>query len=241
MRRTYYFLSHGSRRFFSENSSKSNEWNNISQKIRHFEDSVVLKDLQDFTKEMRRRKYNLWWLTIPVGCTFGFLGFGGYNLIKKWTTKEVSGFSADVIEKVLEDPATQKVVDKFCQETIARLVYSPEIKDQVNKLLGDAITHLAQQDYIKEKLGELFYYVFLTETVKNGGSQLSSQVVQDLINGEKFDWLRQEIYKYIANEIQKVTEDREIQERLNQVAWRTVTSLFKSSVAEPRIKQDLLL
>jgi hypothetical protein len=204
----------------NESSYKQAE-KRFMDKLDTMSNSEIVGDFKDLVGEMKKRRYNMQYVGIVGSTVIAFLVFGGYNLIKKFTTKEVSGFSIDVIDGVLQDPE----FEKKCLEFIQR----PTIINKVTGVLKTSVNDLCDSPEVRTELANLLYRCIVMDVVKAGGSELGGFVANDLVNGPNHEETRKKIYEYLSNQIRDVTADPQIKAHVSQFMWGTLVSMISRS------------
>ena len=83
---------------------------------------------------------------------------------------------------------------------------------------------------VQDKLADLFSWVFTSGPVVNAGGELSADVVKQLLEDPKYEESRQQVYAYIYSQIDQLSNDQNVQDRLGSLMRAGVgTMIFGSS------------
>lgn len=222
-------------RFYSsdkESSSYSKE--NIMRTLNSLKDDVksvptYVFDINDTIKdvfiEMEKKKYSIMKIKIFIGLLILIIILAFYDLITSWASKQVDVITA----KSLDDPQFKKTVNELCEETIKQLCNSKQVQEDVTNLLSISVQSLANDPKIQTKLIELLSKVIESNQIKQAGSSASSLIVKDLVKSEEFEEMRQEVYKYVQTELNKLSSDQTVKNDMGKLLRGAINSFIFGS------------
>ena len=190
-----------------------------------FNNTSYIKDLNEMLIEMEKRKYDTKKMRIIILIFIICLLIIFYDIIINWAGQQTT----NITTKSLNDPKFKKQVVKFCEETIEELVKSKNIQDNVSNLLKNSVIDLSKDEQIRKSLIELLSKIIITDEMKNSGSQLCEQVVDKIMNSPEHENLRKLIYIYLSNEIQKLSNDKQVQNNLGKLINASLKAMIFGS------------
>ena len=152
--------------------------------------SQVKKDFTELVNEMEKRKYN----TRIIGAFIGAAGlFFSYSTIKDWFTDQAADFSKDYFE----NEKFQKSFLVFLENTISDVTKSEKVKKDVNYL----VIETTKDPHVQSALVDMFKNVLYDKQIINSTSDLSNDVVNNIMTSEDYRETREELVNYAVTEI----------------------------------------
>ena len=184
-----------------------------------------IKEWREIMNEMEKRKINTKRLKIILCFIASGVLFVFYDVITSWTSTQVT----EITSKSLDDPKFQQDIVEFCENTINKLVMSQKVQQDVVSLLQLAIFELAKKEEVLNILSELFAKVFTSNVVKEAGATLSADVVNKLVKDPEYQELREMVYRYLCEELERLSKDGKVQTDISDLAKQALLNMIWSN------------
>ena len=182
-------------------------------------ESKMMKDLKDLYVEMENRKYNMRWIVLSVA---GLICYIFYGKITDWASDQ----AADVTSKYLENPKFKRDLLVFVEQTIDDLVKSERVQNDITRLLKETVVKLSDDTDVQNKLEGLFVRIFKSKIIKEAGSELSEDVVNQLLHSPKYEKIRKEAITYVVDELKNIVENKDLQQSVGMASWNAFKVWF---------------
>ena len=196
-------------------------------------DSRMMKDLKDLYVEMENRKYNTRWIVLSVA---GLVCYVFYGKITDWASDQ----AADVTSKYLENPKFKRDLLVFVEQTIDDLVKSDRVQNDVTRLLKETVVKLSDDQEVQTRLENLFVRIFKSKVIKEAGSELSEDVLNQLLHSEKYENIRKEAMTFVVDELKNIVENKDLQQSVGMASWNAFKVWFgvAASNSQPQIQSQ---
>lgn len=200
-------------------SVKKSIYDTAGYAVESLNDSRMVKDLKDLYLEMENRKYNMRWIGLTIA---GVVLYIFYGKITDWASDQ----AADVTSKYLDNPKFKRDIVVFVEQTIDDLVKSERVQNDITKLLKDAVVKLSDDEDVQNKLRDLFVKIFKSQAIKEAGSELSEDVLEQLLHSPKYEKIRRQAMDYVVYELRNIVDNKDLQQSVGIASWNAFKVWF---------------